>query len=88
MVLGRVPDYSSLAISSVARCKPVAGRFSASRPTDQNLLRSGSVWRRVQTASLLRLRRYYFSDRWFLVWSIGASSGVLHLRVDKISPLS
>ena len=34
------------------------------------------------------LATIFFSDRWLLVWSIGASSGVFHLRVDKISPLS
>jgi hypothetical protein len=34
------------------------------------------------------LATIFFSDRWLLVWSIGASSGGFHLRVDKISPLS
>ena len=34
------------------------------------------------------LATIFFSDRWLLVWPIGASSGVLHLRGDQLSPLS
>jgi hypothetical protein len=34
------------------------------------------------------LATLFCSDRWLLVWPIGASSGVLHLRGDQLSPLS